>query len=218
MTRPTPPTPWPSACFSGDYHSVALVDTPLGSIGIRVEDGRLCGLELEPDRTTWAKDAPPTLIREQLRAYFEDAGHHFELPLHLRGTAFQRRVWAALREIPSGCTVTYGALAHRLGTGARAIGGGVPRQPLPNRRALPSRRCRQGTRRLCRRYRRSKARDQAVAPAARGGGASGNAEGLVATVMVAQRPRHPAAIGIVNLLKVDGWWPPTTDRRSLTFR
>ncbi|MCB2264142.1 MAG: methylated-DNA--[protein]-cysteine S-methyltransferase [Candidatus Thiosymbion ectosymbiont of Robbea hypermnestra] len=109
----------------------ASVDTPIGFIGILVEDGRLCGVELEPDRTGGTEDAPPAAVREQLRAYFEDAGHGFDLPLNLRGTAFQRRVWAALREIPAGCTVTYGELAHRLGTGARAIGGACRANPCP---------------------------------------------------------------------------------------
>lgn len=39
----------------------------------------------------------------------------FPLPLDLRGTPFQERVWQALREIPAGTTVTYSDLARRLG-------------------------------------------------------------------------------------------------------
>lgn len=40
------------------------------------------------------------------------------------GTAFQQRVWAALRAIPAGTTVSYGAIAHRIGqpTACRAVG------------------------------------------------------------------------------------------------
>ncbi len=46
-----------------------------------------------------------------------------ELALDLRGTVFQRKVWAALQQIPAGTTLTYGALARRLGLpgGARAV-------------------------------------------------------------------------------------------------
>jgi len=109
----------------------ALVETPLGSIGILVEDGVLRGLDLEPDRTTGSSGAPPTLVREQLMAYFEDGSHAFGLPLDLQGTAFQIRVWEALREIPPGCTVTYGELARQIGTGARAIGGACRANPCP---------------------------------------------------------------------------------------
>ncbi len=47
-----------------------------------------------------------------------------DLPLDISGTAFQRRVWAALREIPPGETLSYGGLATRLGMpkAARAVG------------------------------------------------------------------------------------------------
>jgi len=109
----------------------AFVETPLGSLGILVEDGILRGLDLEPDRTTRARDAPPAVVREQLMAYFEDGNHAFGLPLDLQGTAFQIRVWEALREIPSGCTVTYGELAREIGTSARAIGGTCRANPCP---------------------------------------------------------------------------------------
>ena len=49
------------------------------------------------------------------------------LPLDIRGTAFQRRVWEALREIPPGRPISYGALAERLGVarGARAVAAAV---------------------------------------------------------------------------------------------
>ncbi|WP_246657131.1 bifunctional DNA-binding transcriptional regulator/O6-methylguanine-DNA methyltransferase Ada [Methylocystis sp. B8] len=39
----------------------------------------------------------------------------FDLPLDMRGTAFQQRVWAALREIPAGETASYGEIARRIG-------------------------------------------------------------------------------------------------------
>lgn len=50
------------------------------------------------------------------------AGH--ALPLDIRGTAFQRRVWQALRDIPAGQTATYAAVAEAIGTrgAARAVG------------------------------------------------------------------------------------------------
>jgi methylated-DNA-[protein]-cysteine S-methyltransferase len=49
-----------------------------------------------------------------------------------RGTAFQQRVWAALRRIPIGRTVSYGALAERLGCpgAARAVGAANGRNPI----------------------------------------------------------------------------------------
>jgi AraC family transcriptional regulator of adaptative response/methylated-DNA-[protein]-cysteine methyltransferase len=55
--------------------------------------------------------------------FLESPGIGLELPLDLRGTAFQQRVWDALRRIPPGETVSYGELARRLGQprAARAV-------------------------------------------------------------------------------------------------
>lgn len=59
----------------------------------------------------------------------------FDVPLDLEGTtAFQRRVWQRLGEIPRGRVASYGDLARELGGGpgaARAVGGAVGSNPLP---------------------------------------------------------------------------------------
>jgi AraC family transcriptional regulator, regulatory protein of adaptative response / methylated-DNA-[protein]-cysteine methyltransferase len=56
----------------------------------------------------------------------------FDLPLDVRGTAFQQRVWEALRQIPAGQTVGYAELAARLGLpqGARAVAGACAANPV----------------------------------------------------------------------------------------
>ena len=54
-------------------------------------------------------------ISKQLERYREDPDARFDLPLLIEGTEFQRRLWAALCEIPRGRTLTYGALARQLG-------------------------------------------------------------------------------------------------------
>jgi methylated-DNA-[protein]-cysteine S-methyltransferase len=60
----------------------------------------------------------------QLSEYFAGTRQEFDLPLHMPGTAFQQRVWAGLREIPYGETISYGELASRLGqpNASRAVG------------------------------------------------------------------------------------------------
>ncbi len=52
-----------------------------------------------------------------------------QVPLAPAGTAFQRRVWAALRAIPPGETRTYGALAAALGSHPRAVAGACRANP-----------------------------------------------------------------------------------------
>ncbi|MDX1608997.1 MAG: bifunctional DNA-binding transcriptional regulator/O6-methylguanine-DNA methyltransferase Ada [Halofilum sp. (in: g-proteobacteria)] len=63
-----------------------------------------------------------TLLRDVV-ALVESPGAAIELPLDIRGTAFRRRVWNALRAVPPGQTVSYAELAARIGrpTAARAV-------------------------------------------------------------------------------------------------
>ena len=69
---------------------------------------------------------------QQLCEYFAGTRESFDLPLDPRGTAFQLRVWAALREIPFGETRSYGQLARALGDSklTRALGAANGRNPL----------------------------------------------------------------------------------------
>lgn len=67
----------------------------------------------------------------QLEAYRADPDARFDLPLLIEGTPFQRRLWAALCEIPRGRTLTYGELARRLGGEARAVGQACGDNRLP---------------------------------------------------------------------------------------
>ena len=55
----------------------------------------------------------------------------FDLPMQPHGSAFQKRVWAAMVEIPCGKTATYGGLARQSKFAPRAIGGACGENPLP---------------------------------------------------------------------------------------
>ena len=69
--------------------------------------------------------APNQAAVQQILEYLDGKRSAFELPLDLRGTAFQQRVWEALLAIPHGETRTYGEVACALGLplrAARAVG------------------------------------------------------------------------------------------------
>jgi AraC family transcriptional regulator of adaptative response/methylated-DNA-[protein]-cysteine methyltransferase len=51
----------------------------------------------------------------QVVGFVEAPGLGLDLPLDIRGTAFQQRVWQALREIPPGTTASYTEIAQRIG-------------------------------------------------------------------------------------------------------
>jgi AraC family transcriptional regulator of adaptative response/methylated-DNA-[protein]-cysteine methyltransferase len=62
----------------------------------------------------------------------ETPARAFSLPLDVRGSAFQERVWRALREIPAGQTLSYGELARKLDVpkAARAVARACADNPL----------------------------------------------------------------------------------------
>jgi AraC family transcriptional regulator of adaptative response/methylated-DNA-[protein]-cysteine methyltransferase len=72
-------------------------------------------VERDPHLTAWLK---------AVVAHIEAPRTPLALPLDLRGTAFQRRVWEALRRTRPGATVSYAELAHAIGApgAARAVG------------------------------------------------------------------------------------------------
>jgi len=74
-----------------------------------------------------------TRARRQLAEYFARTRTTFDVPLDPAGSAFQRRVWDALRAIPYGTTLSYSELARRLGDprATRAVGAANARNPIP---------------------------------------------------------------------------------------
>jgi len=71
--------------------------------------------------------------RQQLTEYFARTRTAFDLPLEPVGSAFQRRVWDALCTIPYGATLSYSALARRLGDprATRAVAAANAKNPIP---------------------------------------------------------------------------------------
>jgi methylated-DNA-[protein]-cysteine S-methyltransferase len=83
----------------------------------------------------WQRDddaRPFAEARRQLQSYFDGQLTAFDLPLAMRGTDFQRRVWQELMRIPYGTTISYGEMAGRVGklNGARAVGAANGRNPI----------------------------------------------------------------------------------------
>ncbi len=121
------------------------------SVGTLVVSGsprgicRICfSVQSSTDSSSWfsrhftclpEKGCQPTVHQaiEQLSGYFEGKRHVFQLPLDLRGTPFQLRVWNELLRIPYGSTVSYGEVASRIGNprAGQAVGAAVGRNPVP---------------------------------------------------------------------------------------
>lgn len=71
-------------------------------------------------------------LERQLAEYALGKRKSFEIPIDLRGTAFQKSVWRQLLKVPYGQTISYGELARQLGDvkKARAVGGALNKNPI----------------------------------------------------------------------------------------
>ena len=111
----------------------AIIATPIGMIGIRMAGEAVSELDFLPADAPGraASDVATQNIVTQLQGDFHDPRAPVTVALVPEGTAFQQRVWKALRAIPAGTVLSYGELAARLGTAARAIGGACRSNPIP---------------------------------------------------------------------------------------
>jgi methylated-DNA-[protein]-cysteine S-methyltransferase len=115
-----------------------VYESPLGPLTLEAGPHGLTGLSFPgaggAGRDEGRRD-PPALAEAaaQLDAYFAGERRAFDLALDLRGTPFQRRVWAQLRRLPYGATVTYTELAAAVGRPdvVRAVAAAVGRTPVP---------------------------------------------------------------------------------------
>ena len=117
------------------------IDTPIGELSIVADhDGNLRAMDWTGHearmhrllRLHYGEDGyclepahNPNGLSKAIRSYFAgELSAINTLPVQTAGTAFQREVWRALREIPCGATISYGQLAKRIGRPAavRAVG------------------------------------------------------------------------------------------------
>jgi AraC family transcriptional regulator of adaptative response/methylated-DNA-[protein]-cysteine methyltransferase len=130
----------------GETIRFAVAACSLGALLVAATDKGICSILLGDDPDALVRDLQDRFPKAELIgaepafeatvaqvvAFVEAPRIGLELPLDLRGTAFQQRVWQALRSIPAGRTVGYAELAAQLGMpqGARAIAGACAANPV----------------------------------------------------------------------------------------
>jgi AraC family transcriptional regulator of adaptative response/methylated-DNA-[protein]-cysteine methyltransferase len=134
----------------------SIFDTPLGRALVAMTGKGVCAVKLGDDPGQLARllaqefgaavlvrdDEALAAARRAIARYLAGAHNLAKIPLDVRGTAFQRRVWEALRGIPQGETRTYGEIAQAIGEprAARAVGNACAANPVallvPCHRAL----------------------------------------------------------------------------------
>ena len=122
----------PSAYRKGGRDSTirfALGECSLGSILVAASEKGVCAIQFGDDPDRLLRDLQDRFPKARLIGgdpsfeatvarvvgLVEAPAQDLDLPLDVRGTAFQQRVWQALREIPSGSTASYAEIAERIG-------------------------------------------------------------------------------------------------------
>lgn len=114
---------------------LAYTQSPLGTLEISGSETGIRAVRFLDDALPAPNppDLPPLMVScvQQLAEYFQGLRRSFEVPLDLRGTDFQRRVWALLLHIPFGETRTYLDIALALGDPktVRAVGAANGQNP-----------------------------------------------------------------------------------------
>ena len=117
----------------------AVGESSLGAILVAESDKGICAVSLGDDPNELVEELQDRFPRAsliggdaafekrvaQVVGLVEAPGTGSDLPLDIRGTAFQQRVWAALRQIPAGRTLSYAELAEKIGDpkAVRAVAG-----------------------------------------------------------------------------------------------
>jgi methylated-DNA-[protein]-cysteine S-methyltransferase len=125
--------------------AVDVLTSPIGSLTLAERAGRVCRLHFGPDGPVhdktfarWYPGEPivrrplPDLRRTMERYFGGDLATLDGIAVELNGTAFQKKVWQALRRIPHGSTISYAELARRIGEPAavRAVGAANGANPV----------------------------------------------------------------------------------------
>lgn len=124
----------------------ATAPSTLGTVGVAASDRGIAAIELADDAQAAMACIRARFPRADLRrgdqaladlvrrvvALVEAPAADAAVPLDIRGTAFQQRVWRALAAIPPGCTASYAEIARRIGrpTAVRAVGRAIAANPL----------------------------------------------------------------------------------------
>lgn len=119
-----------------ESNNTLYLSSPIGTLSLEADQHGICRLDFCHTVVEHPGHPACPLLKEakkQLDEYFAGKRRIFSLPLSFQGTAFQIRVWEALRTIPYGETWYYGQLAEAVGNprACRAVGMANNRNPLP---------------------------------------------------------------------------------------
>jgi methylated-DNA-[protein]-cysteine S-methyltransferase len=111
-----------------------ILDTPTGRLLIKSNGlaiTRVAWLKRDDPIPTGETDTVCDRAAAELTEYFSGSLKTFTVPIHLEGSDLQLRVWQVMREIPFGQVLTYGDVAHQIGSEPQAVGTTCGQNPIP---------------------------------------------------------------------------------------
>ncbi|MDZ4098558.1 MAG: methylated-DNA--[protein]-cysteine S-methyltransferase [Methylophilaceae bacterium] len=111
----------------------AVVSAPFGAVGIVTQDDYVIAMTLlATKQSEYVSDHPfvQSVVR-QVRQYLNNSNTQLDIPVAIKGTAFQKRVWNAIASIPVGKTISYTTLAEMVGSGPRAVANACGANQVP---------------------------------------------------------------------------------------
>lgn len=106
-------------------------NSPVGNMVIKSNGSVITEVAIA-EKVNECSDALTQKAVNELKRYFDGTLTSFSFPTESDGTAFQKKVWKILTEIPYGETVSYGDIAEKIGGKrySRAVGGAVNKNPV----------------------------------------------------------------------------------------
>ena len=117
---------WEEHC-SGVFEATNIY-TPAGLLFLHSQQGIIINADWESDTIPSNQDHE---IQRKFRQYWLNANNPVHIKLLKQGSDYRNKVWSELCKIPFGETLTYSALAKKIGSSARAVGNACRDNPYP---------------------------------------------------------------------------------------
>jgi len=117
---------WVETCSGTE--EVIKIRTPAGQLVLYSQQGVISKVDWGLDDGLYPQNHE---IQQQFRQYWLNTDKRININLLIQGSAYRHKVWAELCKIPFGETITYSALARKIGSSARAVGNACRDNPYP---------------------------------------------------------------------------------------
>ena len=117
---------WVETCSGTE--EVIKIRTPAGQLVLYSQQGIISKVDWGLDDGLYPQNHE---IQQQFRQYWLNTDKRININLLIQGSAYRHKVWAELCKIPFGETITYSALARKIGSSARAVGNACRDNPYP---------------------------------------------------------------------------------------